>query len=500
MNKKKYWKFAIGLALTSLIACSEDKGSNSDEDEDKSSVQQSSVQEDKSSVKTSSSVKASSVATSSSVAASSSSVTPSSSSVVETACAAAKLSGTIDEDTKLCAKTTYELDGYVMVENEAVLTIEAGTKIASAGKSALIVMPDAKIIAVGTKEKPIVFTSKNTTPAAGDWAGVVLFGNAPVSTTDNTQGFEADPSLVYGGTDDEDSSGVLKYVRIEYAGWTVATDKELNGLTLGGVGARTEISYIQVHAGSDDAIEFFGGNVDIDHSIVTAYEDDGWDIDCGWQGSITYGINIQGANSDRAIEAGSVAIDQNHITEGTFENLTVVKNAKNQAIHVKDNVAIVVKKSVFVGGQGATDNKSAEFVRLEGDVAIDQVNQADPLTYFTDVFHENFTTVAYAGAYEVDGNGKVVKYYKDADGAKQVCPSGSLPTGAPAGAKCEPKVVRDDVLEEDLSVGLTAGTGLINEDLSTKAATAKTAGAGAVIGTDLWYEGWTKTGTMDSGL
>lgn len=482
MNKNKHWKLVMGLALTSFIACSDDKGSNSD-DEEKSSVTPSS-----------------SIAGQSSVKASSSSTEKSSSSVVSTSCAPAKLSGTFQEDVNLCATTTYELDGYVMIEDGALITIEPGTKIASAGKSALIVMPGGKIIAEGTAEKPIVFTSKNATPAVGDWAGVVLFGKAPVSTTDQTQGFEADPSMVYGGNQDSDSSGVLKYVRVEYAGWTVATDKELNGITFGGVGNKTKATYIQVHAGSDDAIEFFGGTVNIDHSVVTDYEDDGWDIDCGWQGKITFGINIQGENADRAIEAGSVAIDQNHITEGTFENITVVKNGKNQAIHVKDNVALVVKKSVFVGGKYTQDGVTAELIRLEGDVSIDQVNQATPLTYFEDSFYEGFTNSTYAGAYEVDGNGQLIKYYKDAAGTKQVCPSGSLPASAPAGAKCEPKVVRDDVLEGDLAIGLTETTGLLNADLSTKASAAKTAGAGAVIGSNLWYQGWTKSGTLAIGM
>jgi hypothetical protein len=491
MNKTLKLAAVVSFASLALLACSDDKKPNEVDPTESSAVSSSSVDPSSSSEDGSSS----SVASSSSVDGSSSSVA-SSSSVVTVSCAGAVLAGTIGHNVTLCADTTYELNGYVMVDSNATLTIQAGTMIKSEGKSALFIMPGSKINAVGTAAKPIVFTSKKATPVAGDWAGVVVFGKASVSTTDHTQAFEADASMSYGGTGhDDDSSGVMKYVRIEYAGWMVATDKELNGLTLGGVGSKTDLSYIQVHAGSDDAIEFFGGYVDLDHSVVTAYEDDGWDIDCGWQGKITFGINVQGAKSDRGIEAGSVAIDQNQITEGMFENITMVKNAKNQAIHIKDNVALVMKKSVLVGGNDSAAAQTAELVRLEGDVSIDQVNAATQSTYFEDTFY----VVGYAGAYEKDGSGKVIKYYKDANGTSQVCPGGSLPAGAPAGASCAGKVIRDTALETDLTAGLTAGTDLLNADMTATGAAA-TAGAGAVTASNLWHTGWTLANTISAGF
>jgi len=390
----------------------------------------------------------------------------------------------------------YQLSGYVIVGDGKLITIEPGTLIASEGKSALIVMPGGKIYAVGTADKPIVFTSRKATPAAGDWAGVVIFGKAPVSTTDRTQSFEADANLRYGGNVADDSSGILKYVRIEYAGWEVATDKELNALTLGGVGSKTVVDYIQAHEGSDDAIEFFGGTVNVSHSVATAYHDDGWDIDEGWQGKIEFGINIQGPNSDRGIEAGSKAVDQNLITKGEFVNVTMINNQTNQAIHIKDNVALIMKKSVLIGAMDSANAKSKELVRLEGDVSIDQVNQAEPKTYFENTFYDRFNIVAYAGAYEKDESGKVIKYYKDASGTSQVCPNGNLPVDAPAGASCSPKIIRDSALEADLASGLTQVSDMLNSDLTPKASQVSSAGAGAIVGNNLWYASWVKEGTV----
>lgn len=447
MNKNLKWTLALGMITASLMACGDDKGTDPEE------VSSSSTTGSSSSViaSSSSSVDGSSsseevASSSSSVVGSSSSVVGSSSSVVS-ACAEKILEGSYTKNITLCATTTYELSGYVLIEDGAKITIEAGTTIKSVGQSALIVMPGGKIDAVGTAAKPIVFTSRNTNAKAGDWAGVVIFGKAPVSTTDKTQAFEADATKIFGGTNDADSSGVMKYVRIEFGGWLVATDKELNGLTLGGVGSKTVLSHIHVHAGSDDAIEFFGGSASIDHSVVTDYQDDGWDIDEGWQGKVSYGINIQGSASDRAIEAGSKAVDQNRITQGEFEYITIVKNSVNQAFHIKDNVQLVVKKAIVVGGVDSTTAMSKELVKVEGTVSGERANAAD--TYFEDVFYERFTKV----------NGSA---------------AGLTPT--------------------DFADGMTETAGLLNADLTVKATAANA--AGAIMGSDRWYEGWTKTGTV----
>ncbi|HSQ42783.1 MAG TPA: hypothetical protein VLM37_10930 [Fibrobacteraceae bacterium] len=475
MNNK--WKriLVLGVALSGLMACGDDKGSDPEEESSSSGTSSTSLSsEGTSSVATS----ATSSATSSTAVSATSSATVSSTSSDTLACASDTLTGTYVDDIRLCSDVTYTLSGYAMMDSGATISIDAGTTIASSGKSALIIMPTAKIYAVGTASAPIIFTSSNATPAVGDWAGVVIFGQAPVSTSDGTQGFEADASLVYGGDVSDDSSGVMKYVRVEYAGWTVATDKELNGITFGGVGSKTDVSYIQVHAGEDDAFEFFGGTNSINHTVVTAYEDDGWDIDCGWHGTNTYGINIQGTNSDRAIEAGKVAEDENLITKGEFDYITIVKNSTNQALHIKDNVGLVLNNAVIVG----IGDSAKEVVRVEGSVSREQLSLDS--TSFSNVFYQGFSKSAVV----LSGDTASIDTSYDTTVSD---------TDTTIDTTYSVTYVEDTTLEGYLNEGMTEGTDLLNDDLSPKSSAVSSAGAGAITSSsDLWYDGWTKSGTV----
>jgi hypothetical protein len=170
------------------------------------------------------------------------------------------LSGKISSDRTLKASNTYTLRGLVYVTDGATLTIEPGTKIVGekTTRGALIITRGAKMIANGTSDKPIVFTSDQASPQRGDWAGVVLLGrartNASYTTNTTTYGLgEAEGGIndgngygLFGGTDDADNSGSLKYVRIEYAGYAFLPDKELNGLSLYSIGSGTTIDYVEV--------------------------------------------------------------------------------------------------------------------------------------------------------------------------------------------------------------------------------------------------------------
>src|SRR5262249_7456948 len=127
-----------------------------------------------------------------------------------------------------------------------------------------------KLIAEGTRQAPIVFTSGQPvgTRESGDWGGVILLGNAPINVkngTNNIEGFPNSPDTVYGGNDPQHNCGSLKFVRIEYAGYELSKDNEINGLTLGGCGKQTKLDFIQIHKGADDGVECFGGNADIKH-------------------------------------------------------------------------------------------------------------------------------------------------------------------------------------------------------------------------------------------
>lgn len=216
--------------------------------------------------------------------------------------------GDISVDTHWTANKIYTLKGYVWVTG-GTLTIDPGTTIKGDNGSALTITKDGKLNAVGTAALPIVFTSSQATPASGDWGGVVMEGKAPINVvggTNKVEGF-ADTfgdRIVYGGTNAAHDCGKLAYARIEYAGFALSVDNELNGLTLTGCGSATTISHVQVHLGLDDGIEVFGGTVNMDHLVVTQPDDDGLDWDLGWTGKVQFLIVQQKlGRGDKAIEA-----------------------------------------------------------------------------------------------------------------------------------------------------------------------------------------------------
>jgi hypothetical protein len=188
------------------------------------------------------------------------------------------------------------MKGLVRVKAGATLTIEKGTTLKgdSGTKAILLVEPGAKLIAEGTADEPIVFTSQAAPGVrrAGDWGGVVILGNAPVNYAGGKGNIEGILSTTsgtqYGGTDPNDDSGIIRYVRIEYAGVVLSPDNEVNGLTFGGVGRGTKVDHIQVRHALDDCFEFFGGTVDAHHLICQYNQDDGFDTDNGYQGRLQF--------------------------------------------------------------------------------------------------------------------------------------------------------------------------------------------------------------------
>ena len=257
------------------------------------------------------------------------------------------LEGRISANLTLKAAYTYKLRGLVYVTNGAILTIEPGTKIVGeTGRTGgLIITRSCKIIADGTVDKPIVFTSEAATPQRGDWAGVVLLGNAPTNASFNgVQGIgeiegginNSDGLGLYGtpatqGQNPADNSGILRYVRIEYAGYAFLPDKEINGLTFGGVGNKTIIDNVQVSYANDDSFEWFGGTVNCTHLISFRTLDDDFDTDNGFSGKVQFGISLRDSSvadisKSEAFEsdndaAGSALLPQ---TAAVFSNMTVM--------------------------------------------------------------------------------------------------------------------------------------------------------------------------------
>lgn len=257
------------------------------------------------------------------------------------------LEGRITTNRTLKADYTYKLRGLVYVTNGAILTIEPGTKIVGeTGKNGgLIITRSCKIIADGTIDKPIVFTSEAANPQRGDWAGLVLLGNAPTNASFNgVQGIgeiegginNSDGLGLYGtpatqGQNPADNSGILRYVRIEYAGFAFLPDKEINGLTFGGVGSNTIVDNVQVSYANDDSFEWFGGTVNCKHLISFRTLDDDFDTDNGFSGKVQFGISLRDSavadiSKSEAFESdndanGSSLLPQ---TAAVFSNMTVM--------------------------------------------------------------------------------------------------------------------------------------------------------------------------------
>lgn len=204
--------------------------------------------------------------------------------------------GIISSDQTWTKDKTYRLRGYVYVNNNATITIEPGTKIVSNKDSAgvLVIYRGSKIMAEGTAAEPIVFTSNEASPAPGDLGGLILVGQAKGNGNHSVIEGGIDAAFsAFGGSDDADNSGVLKYVRIEYAGKAVNPGDEVNGLSLYAVGSGTTIDYVEVVRGLDDAFEFFGGTVNAKHLIAYKNADDDFDMDDGYRGFIQFAVSIK---------------------------------------------------------------------------------------------------------------------------------------------------------------------------------------------------------------
>jgi hypothetical protein len=288
------------------------------------------------------------------------------------------LSGTIGNDLTLRAGRTYTLRGIVYIANGAQLTIEPGVTVLGdkASRGTLVITRGCRINATGTASQPIIFTSSEGNGSrSGDWGGVVLLGRAKTNASYNgTTGLgEAEGGInngdgygLFGGTDDNDNSGTLKYVRIEYAGYAFLPDKELNGLSLYAVGRGTTISYVQVSFAADDSFEWFGGSVNCDHIIAYKGLDDDFDSDNGFSGKVQFAIalrdssvaDISGSNgfeSDNDAAGSTVApqtsaIFANVTSVGPKENVNSVGNTYyRNAAQIRRNSSLSVINSVLMG-------------------------------------------------------------------------------------------------------------------------------------------------------
>lgn len=282
-----------------------------------------------------------------------------------------EVSGILTGEVKFYADTVYLLKGFVRVgeddgttiKSTGKLTIEPGTLILGdkESKGTLIVQRGSQIFAVGTADNPIVFTSERPIGLRqpGDWSGVVLCGRAfnnLVGSSTSTVQLEGGYGAYHGGQDDDDNSGELKYVRIEYAGNAINPNEEVNSLTMGSVGRGTKISYVQASYGLDDAFEWFGGTVNATNLIAYRGLDDDWDLDQGYKGNLQFALSIKDPNL--ADQSGSNGFevdgpDGGHALGGTsakIANFTVIGPKQNRGTTISTNYqhAIQIRRSAKI--------------------------------------------------------------------------------------------------------------------------------------------------------
>lgn len=284
-----------------------------------------------------------------------------------------QLSGTVSETMTLDASKEYVLTGTLTVPDGATLVIPAGTTIkANQGfDKYILVAQGGRIEARGTADNPIVFTANSDNASAGFWGGLVINGYAPISgnASGTTAATEVDNNQMYGGTDAADNSGVLQYVELLYTGARSSADIEHNGLTLNGVGSGTQISNIYISEGADDAIEFFGGSVNVSNLLAVNCDDDMFDFTQGYCGTLSncYGrweSSFTSTEEDpRGVEAdGNLdgnGPDHTPQSDFTIENMTIENLASAQsmqdAIKIRRGAAAHITNA-FVTGSGAIEN------------------------------------------------------------------------------------------------------------------------------------------------
>jgi len=299
------------------------------------------------------------------------------------------IAGTIDKDTRLLKRNTYQLVGVVYVTNNATLSIEPGTVIRGDDKSCgtLVITNGAKIVAEGLETDPIVFTSnkEKTERKPGDWGGIIILGKAPINILGgvHTLPFDLDPILNhYGGQDAEDNSGVLKYVRIEYAGRKLSALKELNGLSLAGIGRKTILNNIQISFSNDDSFECYGGDLNMSNLVSYRTTDDDFDFTQGAQINISNSIAVRhpfssDVSGSRCFEVDSYDKIQNtdmskKMTKINAGNITLVNLEENNQGLVRESVS--VRENTFFNLTNTIVSGFTPFVLLEGNVGSSNEN------------------------------------------------------------------------------------------------------------------------------
>ena len=325
------------------------------------------------------------------------------------------------------------LSGLVYIGDGATLTVNSGCTIKASSSvfSALVILQGGKIDAQGTSSSPIIWTSDKAAGSrtAQDWGGIVIQGKAPVNNTaGSTTATDTEIGTgPYGGTVTNDNSGTMKYNQVNFAGKEIATDQEFNGLFLAGVGSGTTMDYIQVANGSDDGVEIFGGNVNVNYLVLFNNQDDAFDLDEGWIGSATHLAIDIADKGDNCIEYDGLGADTDRPSNSVISNVTCVSdsdNTKKSILTIKKTGCVTLVNSLFEGF-------SSQYLAVEqSSVSKDNATLSSALTFdygtcdvsansvvFADITGKGGTTVS-NGTTTTDftcGNGNSIDDGSDCD-------------------------------------------------------------------------------------
>ena len=430
------------------------------------------------------------------------------------------LSGEVIEDITLVAGNYYKLDGKVAIGKDmgadgtktggvsAKLSIEPGVTIfGESGNDYLVVMRGSDIHAVGTSSAPIVMTGRQDILGEADivntrglWGGLVILGQAPINKcsfstagSSSSAGTRVNPCEkevegssgdTMGGELPNDSSGSLKYLRVQYAGYEVFPGNELNGITFGGVGNGTVVDYIQVHNNQDDCVEFFGGTVDVKRLICTGAGDDNLDIDWGYQGRMQY-VLVQQSNGvgDHVVESDNTNADAAvaYLTEPRsnpiVSNFTFLSSGKDEIFKLKEGVSGQYFNGVAVVKDGSTNCIETTFAETAQDGAV------------TPHFSMNSVAMQCNGFVKTDGLATV-------DSIEAIVKEGANNLyGANSGSGSYVNTLSGPVNGSSESAATVT---TIPYKYNADGFFDTTDYIGAIKGaTDTWYKNWTLSGTID---
>ncbi|MCL9808009.1 hypothetical protein [Flavobacterium luminosum] len=289
------------------------------------------------------------------------------------------LTGVISENTTL-KRTTYLIMGTVYVANNATLTIEPGAVLRGDFNTngTLVVTRGSKLIAEGTETNPIVFTSSKASEErkAGDWGGVILYGDAPLNRLGGVISsiYDSNPKYnLFGGNNEDSDAGILKYVRIEFAGKKINDNIMLNGLTLGAVGKKTKIEYVQISFAKDDAIEVVGGNIDMNNIISFRNADDDIDYSMGAQSQVSNSVIIRNPFISDNTRSRCFEIDSYDKLENfdPTKKRTVVKLKNVTMVNNEENTMGLVKEAISLKSDSYLEMERCLVVGFESFLALD---------------------------------------------------------------------------------------------------------------------------------